>query len=47
MNVPDRDGVLTPNGSRVRFLGVGSSHNPSLYISPIPLDSRRGDVHPA
>ena len=46
-DVPDRDRILTPNRSGIRFLRVGSSHDPSLYISPIPLDSRRGDVHPA
>jgi len=40
-DVPDRDGILTPNGSRVRLLGVGSSHDPSLYVSPVSLTWKR------
>jgi hypothetical protein len=36
---PDRDGVLTSDRSRVRFLGVGSSHDPSLVVSFITVFS--------
>lgn len=46
-DVPDRDGILTPDRSRIRLLGVGSTHDPSLSISTSSHDSAERDIHPA